>query len=124
MENYSISRRSFLGASLAMLPGLRIIEARLPIMESEFCIRVQECPDICITTYANRTMTATWGDHPLGIADSLYMWKKITGRIGESTCELQVRSLRANELDIDYIQMWRPTEIFVDNSLSAASFYS
>lgn len=121
--DYSISRRSFLGASLAAWPVLRAIAARLPIVESEFDICVYGWPDICVTSYANRTMTATWGGYPLDTADDLRTWKKLTGRIGNATCELRVRSLRAKTFDVDWIRMCRPGELFVDNFLPAASFY-
>lgn len=107
--DYTIYRRSFLGATLLAIPGVGLLAglARLCFKEAEFTILFFSNPAITVTTYTNGMLTATWAGCCCEVID-VGEWKKITCRVGDSNLEMRANRFKPNTLYIDMILMCEP----------------
>ena len=70
--NYQVTRRSFLAASLAVIPGAYSLGwlSKLSLKEAEFEIRLEDWPPILVTTFSDGAIKAAWGGRQLDVMAS------------------------------------------------------
>jgi hypothetical protein len=83
-----MTRRSFLGALLVAIPGVKTLAALAPLKKCEFTIKPLDFPPLILTQFTDDSTTAFWGNRRFDMVHKDgWTWVKCADEKSKSYCE-------------------------------------
>ena len=117
MTEFTLTRRTFLGASILVLPGVRALASLVLVRDAEFLISFHESTPlspITITTFTNGSLRAAWQGELLEVVNR-GKWTSIQGVVNGGKLDMSVRIPAPGTLDLRWLQIVYPEYAYWDS---------